>query len=104
MQFNPYGSSPAGYQQIADLSEAVGLTVPTAVSVKTGTAVIFAEAQDVRWRDDGDDPTTTIGMLLKAGAEFTYQGDLSAIKFIEVTSGAVLNVSYYNAVNGILLP
>lgn len=100
MQFNPFGSTPKGFENVADLSSAVGLTPPAQASF----AVINPEAQDVRWRDDGEDPTISVGMLLKADSEFTYQGDLSAIRFIEVTSGASLNVSYYSATGGILKP
>jgi hypothetical protein len=49
----------------------------------------------VRYRDDGTDPTTTVGMLINAGETIWYPGDLTHIKFIEVTSGAELNISRY---------
>jgi hypothetical protein len=49
----------------------------------------------VRWRDDGTDPTTTVGMNLAAGASLDYEGQLAAIKFIEVTASAKLNVAYF---------
>jgi hypothetical protein len=101
MNFNPFGSSPRGFQQIADLSAAVGLTVP---DDGASFIVVNPESQNVRWRDDGTSPTAEVGMLLVADTEFTYQGDLSKIQFIEVTSGAKLNVSYYAAVGGLLKP
>lgn len=102
MQFNPFGSTPTGFQAITDLSAAVGLTVPEAGA---GFIVINVTGQNVRWRDDGVDPTGTVGMLIAAGGDdYTYQGDLSKLKFIEVTSGAKVNVSYYLATGGILLP
>jgi hypothetical protein len=58
-------------------------------------ALIVAETEAVRWRDDGVNPTTTVGMPLAVGVPLQYDGDLSRIKFIEQTSGGVLNISYY---------
>lgn len=88
-----------GYQQITDLSSAIGLTVPArtpeGLSAKANFALIIAETQNVRWRDDGVDPTASVGMLLVAGTPFQYDGDLSKIKFIESTASAKLNISYY---------
>lgn len=85
--------APNGYQQVASLSSAAGLT-PVAGSV---FAIIQAESQQVRWRDDGTNPTTTVGMVLNPGENLLYNGNLGAIKFIEVTASAKLNVSYYKA-------
>jgi hypothetical protein len=89
-----------GYQQLATLTSATGLTVPardplTGMDMKANFALIVAETQDVRWRDDGTDPTASVGMLLKAGVIFQYDGDLKKIKFIESTASAKINVSYY---------
>lgn len=80
-----------GYQQIAVLSAATALTVPTGAT----TAVITAEAQAVRYRDDGTDPSASVGMPLAVGVTLTYTGPLSKIRFFEQASGAKLNVSYY---------
>jgi hypothetical protein len=49
----------------------------------------------VRWRDDGTAPTASIGMPLAIGVSLSYDGDLKAIRFIEVLASANLNVSYY---------
>lgn len=80
-----------GYQRITSLSAAAALTVPAGATF----AVVVPETQAVRWRDDGNDPTASVGMPMAAGSTMNYDGDLSAVKFIEQTSGAVLNVSYY---------
>lgn len=59
-------------------------------------ALIQAEAQDIRWTDDGETvPTAAIGMLLKANTVLEYEGDLSKFQFIQTTAGAILNVSFY---------
>ena len=89
-----------GYQQLDSLATAAGLLVPTkdptsGLNVKANFALIVAEAQDVRWLDNGQNPTASVGMLLKTGVIFQYDGDLSKIKFIETTGSAKVNVSYY---------
>lgn len=80
-----------GYQQITSLSAATGLTIPAGATL----AVITPVTQGVRWRDDGVDPTATVGMPVAAGAYFNYDGDLNRIRFIQATASAELNISYY---------
>ena len=93
-------TSGLGYQQITGLSAATKLTVPRRdLSGLAGTpriAIITAEAQAVRWRDDGVAPTASVGMPLAAGVTLQYDGDLSQIQFIEQTAGAIVNVTYYS--------
>jgi hypothetical protein len=58
--------------------------------------VIIPESQAVRWRDDGTNPTATVGMPLASGQPMPEgAAALAAIKFIEQTASAKLNVSYY---------
>ena len=80
-----------GYQQITSLSAAATLTVPAGATM----ALIVAETQAVRWRDDGTAPTSSVGMPLATGVSLSYDGDLKAIRFIQQTASATLNVSYY---------
>lgn len=80
-----------GYQQITSLSSATLLTVPAGSTL----AVIEAESQAVRWRDDGTNPTSSVGHVLNPGDVYVYRGNLGGIKFIEVTTSAKLSVSYY---------
>jgi hypothetical protein len=82
---------PLGYQQITSLSAATALTIPEGARA----AIIEAETQAVRWRDDGTSPTASVGMPLASGADFLYTGKLSKLKFIEQTASAKLNVCYY---------
>lgn len=92
-------TSCLGYQQIGTLSSATALTVPVVdangLSAKPTLALIVSETQNVRWRDDGVDPTASVGMPLAAGVTLQYDGDLSRIRFIEQGGGAKLNISYY---------
>lgn len=83
---------PAGYVQVTSVSSAVGLgTIPNGVKL----TLIQAEAQDVRWRDDGVNPTAAVGTLLEDGQTLVYNGNPAAFRAIEVSSGAILNVSFY---------
>jgi len=88
----PAPREPLGYEQVTALSASTGLTVPAGARL----AVIHVQTQAVRWRDDGGAPTSTVGMPLAIDDIFLYVGDLAAIRFIEGTPTAVLNVSYYN--------
>lgn len=85
--------TPLGFQQITDVSGSTALTVPKNAKM----CIIDVTGQDVRWRDDGTAPTATVGMLIDISINPTlvYEGDPNLIRLIEVSSGAVLNVSYY---------
>jgi hypothetical protein len=81
-----------GYEQITSLSSAATLTVPAG----TQFAMIQAESQNVRWRDDGTAPTASVGMILAAGSTLEYDGSsFASLKFIEVAASAKLNVTYW---------
>lgn len=88
-----------GYQQITSLSASTGLTVPqtdlNGLACKPSIAIITAETQAVRWRDDDVAPTATVGMPLASGSTLQYDGDLTKIRFIEQTASAKINVTYY---------
>jgi len=83
--------TPKGYQQITSLTSAVALTVPANAIY----AFLVAEVADVRYRDDGTAPTATVGWPLARDTAFWYIGSLSAVKFIQVQSSGILNISYY---------
>jgi len=94
---------PLGYQQIsaATLASATLLTVPNNSSgMPAAYAVIQCESStatdSVRWRDDGTDPTASVGMTLGAGMELDYSGDVTKITFIVGAGSPKLNISYYS--------
>lgn len=74
-------------------SAATSLTVPQMANL----AVISVETQAVRMRDDGTDPTASVGFPLAASVPFTYDGDLARLKFIAQTGTAIVNVWYFLA-------
>lgn len=81
----------AGYQQITGLSTVKTLIIPASARF----AMISVEGKPVRYLDDGQTPTASFGMPIAAGETRYYTGDLSALKFIESSASAVINVSYY---------
>lgn len=84
--------TPRGYQQL-DLSTAVGLTVPEGADY----ALVSAEADNVRYRDDGVDPTATLGSRILRDGHLWYTGDLTAFRAIGENEDGKLNVLYYHA-------
>ena len=88
-----------GYQQIT-VDSAKGLTVPATtpdgLNSKPVFALIIAEGAAVRWRDDGTNPTTSVGMPLAVGVPLQYDGDLIKIRFIQQAATGIINVSYYS--------
>jgi len=88
--------APVGFQTIADVSAATGLTVPENARI----ARITVTGNTANWRDDGTDPAVTAGtggMPMVAGETLYYDGDLQTIKFIEAVaaSTASVHISYY---------
>jgi hypothetical protein len=80
---------PAGYRQVSPT---------TAVGVAIGdgrVALIQVLNQNVRYRDDGTDPTTIEGVRIHAGESIWYNGDLRKIRFIEEAVGAEVNILAY---------
>jgi hypothetical protein len=87
----PMNRVAIGYQQITTLSSAIGLTPPSGAS----EAFILCTGQTVMWRDDGTNPTASVGIPLPVNTAFPYVGSLARIKFIETAASATCNVSYY---------
>lgn len=78
---------------------AVGLGFGLASNaIPTGAeyALVQAEAQNLRWRDDGTDPTTTVGMLLASGSTILIKNtDLTAVKLMRAVSAGIINITFY---------
>lgn len=96
--------TPLGYKQIAAASTTSAFTLSTAgagttygagIPAGATVAIISPEAQGLRWRDDGTDPTTTIGMRLLTDNELAYNGVLTAWKGINLTAGTICNITFY---------
>lgn len=89
----PYAATQTGYQQIVGMAASTALTVPATSTY----CVVQCETQAVRWRDDGTAPTATVGMPLATGVQIVFGGaaEIAAVRFIQQTATATLNISYY---------
>lgn len=84
---------PKGYQQLTVSTTAVSLTVPDGADY----AQIQCATTNVRWRDDGTAPTSSLGLQLLAGAELLYDANPKKIQFIRSgAADATLDISYYS--------
>jgi hypothetical protein len=87
--------SSLGYRQVLAATVDAGTTL-SPIPKGTSRVVIQAEAQAVRWRDDGVNASTTVGMLLPAGGTLEYKDNgLPQLGFISATAGAILNITFY---------
>lgn len=81
-----------GYQQITNLSSVVTLVPPGYARA----VLLQAEGENIRWRDDGENPTSTVGMILSSADTFLfYNGPFNSLRLIEAAVGAILNITYY---------
>ena len=97
---------PSSMQSItATSATAVGLTITAASAASAlwqgpNFAVISVEAASGRWRDDGVDPTPTLGIPLQLTTNnnlFYYDGNLASFKFISITGSCIISVAQYAA-------
>jgi len=88
--------TPILFEQFEDVQGTVKyLNVPRSATY----AYIQAQGGDIRWRDDGTDPTSLVGHILADGDDHWYTGDLRKFAFIRedsVTATTDVSVSYYN--------
>lgn len=90
-----FGGPPLKYEQLTSAGAVMQLTPPANATV----CLIQTETKACRFRDDGVNPTGTVGYMIHPGlgGDFPYSGDLSAVRLIEdgATSTSVVNVLYY---------
>lgn len=89
--------TPLGYCQLTSIAASTQLSACTGgIPAGAKIADIIVEAQAIRYRSDGTAPTTTVGMPLAVGANKTFTlSDLSQIRVIAQTAGAIVNVEFY---------
>ncbi len=82
----------AGFEQLTVSTSVLTLTVPQDAVM----AIINVRDNDIYWRDDGTDPTASVGMHQKADTYFAVCGSaMGQIGLIRDTGDAEVNVSYY---------
>lgn len=86
--------SSLGYQQLS-----VGSTVVTINPPPGATAALIAVTggSGVRFRDDGENPTSALGYPLLASSSTTYAGNLSALRLVAASgTEATLDLVFYS--------
>lgn len=89
-------SSPLGYAQ-ASLTTVQALSALLAIPGGATYVVLTPETSGLRWRDDGTNPTATVGMPVAAGGTLTYDGDLTKLKVVSQSGTSTVNIAYYVA-------
>lgn len=86
---------PLGYCQLTNLSAAIALSAcANGIPAGATMAVLQAETANIRYRDDGVAPTTSIGEIIVSGQQpMPYVGRLSALQFFSSTG--ILDVLFY---------
>ncbi len=92
-----------GYFQIADLAAAVNVGTAwaaalPAIAVGSGQFILLLDAEggNVRWRNDGTDPTSAIGGRIIQDTQMVYTANnISTLSLIAETVGAKMNVSIF---------
>jgi hypothetical protein len=87
---------PLGYCQLS-VTTVVGIsTCSGGIPARTVWAVLCAETANIRWRDDGTNATTSVGMPLNAGSCMYYSGTMSALTVVAVSGSPVLDICFYS--------
>jgi hypothetical protein len=94
--------APAGYEQLTlSTGSATALAaIPSKTSnvppLSVTLTIIIVSSNDVRFRDDGTNPTASVGMPIAAGGSWIYTGNPANLRFIrQSATNAVLDVMYY---------
>lgn len=88
--------TPLGFCQFtAGSADLVSASCTGGVPQNTVAAVIVVETANIRWRDDGTAPTTTVGMLMLSGSSLYYQGNLTTLQTVAVSGSPVVDISFY---------
>jgi hypothetical protein len=87
---------PVGYCQLTSIDTAA-LVSTCSGGIPAGASVVYlaAEAQAIRYRDDGTAPTATVGFPVAVNAPFLYIGTLGKLQVISQVAGAKLNLLFY---------
>lgn len=94
--------STVAFEQITVAAAAIGLTTANVRGYGSNRfaaekAVIIVEAAQIRWRDDGTDPTTSVGMVANPGTVLTFDNRDRLEKFRAIRTGstsATLSITY----------
>jgi hypothetical protein len=88
-----FGAS-LGYQQSTSLSTSAAINLPN-IPANAGSYLLAVESAGIRWRDDGTDPTSSVGQPVASGQALCYGNDAHAVRIIAQTGSPTIDVTYY---------
>lgn len=89
---------PLGYCQLTSIDASTLISsCPGGIPAGTNYALLVAEAQAIRYRDDNVAPTATVGMPVPVASTFLYAGTMSQLRVISQVAGAKLNILFYRS-------
>jgi len=91
-----YSDNPVGYEQKTVSSSAVGFA---SIPPDANKAIVVVEDANIRWREDGTNPTSSVGTKSFVGTTIILEGRdrISAFRAIRLSStDAKLSANYYN--------
>jgi hypothetical protein len=89
--------TPKGYYQasvstVVDLATAIGASIPSGAR----GVWITPESAGIRFRDDGTDPTASVGQPVAPDQSWPYIGTLSALKLVAKAGTVTVNFLFFN--------
>lgn len=82
-----------GYMQVP-LSTTLPFQLPD-IPDGAKSMLIKPESGGIRYRDDGIDPTSTVGMPLASGESMYYELKIEDLRMIAQEDGAICNIAFY---------
>lgn len=94
MASHALGHAQAGVTVVQNLPS---IPVDARGNITASKVAIRTETVNLRYRDDGVDPTTSVGMLLTTTDPiFIYDGEIGKMRIVAVSATATVDVAYYN--------
>ena len=96
----PVREFSAGFEQLA-ITSLVTATALASVPANANKAIMTVENATLRYRDDGTDPTSTVGLRVFINSTIILNNRDAILNFRAIRTGgsnSEINVSYYNVV------
>jgi hypothetical protein len=88
-------SKPLGHCQLTSMASSTLVSTCTGgIPATTNYIVIQVQTAAIMWRDDGVEPTASVGNLAPAGSWVPFQGDATNLRVIAVTGSPVVDFDF----------
>jgi hypothetical protein len=98
-EFTPVLAADYGFEQITMTGTAGTLAsfLTAGIPDDVKHMMIYPETNDVRWRADGTNPTSTVGLVMTGDEQWVFENQRSIFNtmIIIATNGTKINVHFY---------